>query len=410
MTVKMRGFREYTPLGAALKLILERVKKLPSETVAFDGAAGRVLAVDVFSKNNVPPFDRSAVDGFAVRASDTFGSRQTSPRKLEIAGETRAGVSPETRVSRGKAVKIMTGSPIPKGSDAVVMVEHTRTSGKILDVFSPVTPGKNVSAKGEDACAGEMILKEGKVLQPHDIGMLAAGGALRIKVLRKPTVCIVATGEELVKPGSKIPPANIIDSNSYSLAAAVVKSGGIPRFLGMIPDNPWGIEKAIRRSVRCDIVLVSGGSSVGEFDLVPAAISKLGRLVFHGVSIRPGGPTAFGVVRKKPVFSLAGFPTATLVAFHMLARPALLAMQGLPQDHGRRTIAARLAGAVSSTLGRADVARVKILKKKGEVWAEPVRITGSSMLSSMVSADGFFVVPENLEGLRKGETVEVELF
>ncbi len=410
MSVRMRGFKKYTPLNSALKIILSPARNLPSEPIVFHAAAGRVLAENIIAKNNVPSFDRSAVDGFAVRASDTFGASQTKALNFRIVGSARAGVPSKARVGRREAVKLMTGAPIPKGADAVVMVENTKSRGNTIDVLSPVTPGKNVSKRGEDVRAGEAVLRKGKFLQPHDIGMLASVGAERIKVFRKPEVAIITTGEELVEPGAKIPPAKIIDSNLYSLAAAVNKSGGDPHFMGRVRDDPKAIENAIKKSLRHDVVLVSGGSSVGEFDLVPDTISRMGRILFHGVSIRPGGPTAFGIVREKPVFSLAGFPVATLVAFHMLARPALLKMQGLKPDHGRRTLKAELTRDVSSTIGRTDVVRVKLRRAGARTLAEPVRITGSSILSTMTSADGFVLIPENSEGLRKGTSVEVELF
>jgi molybdenum cofactor synthesis domain-containing protein len=350
------------------------------------------------------------MDGFAVRASDTFGASPQRPVKLRVVGSLRAGAVPAVVVRGGEAVKVMTGAPLPKGSDAVVMVEHVRMLGKTVEVFSPVPPGTNVSRRGEDAHAGELVLKRGKVLQPHDVGMLASVGVTRIWVHRKPRVAIVTTGEELVAPGVKVPPGKITDSNTYSLAAAVEKAQGLPHTFGRIPDDWKAIEKIIRRSLRDDLVLISGGSSVGEFDLVPEVISKLGEVIFHGVSIRPGGPTAFGVVRGKPVFALAGFPVASLIAFHLLVRPALLTMQGLPLDHGRRTVVAELTRDVSSTLGRSEVVRVRVRKARGKTLAEPVRVTGSSILSSMTRADGFLIVPENLEGVRKGEPVEVELF
>jgi molybdenum cofactor synthesis domain-containing protein len=406
----MKGFREYTRLGKAQQLVLANVRKTEPEILPFQKSMGRVLFEDTVSGAHIPPFDRSAVDGFAVVASDTFGASPTRPARLKVTGAVRAGILPRVGLKKGQAVKVMTGAPLPKGADAVMMVEHTKTSGKILEVFYPITPGKNVSEMGEDVRAGETVLKAGKVLQPHDVGMLAAMHATRVNVFRRPRVAIVATGEELVKPGSKVPPAKIIDSNTYSLAAAVEKCGAVPHVLGVVPDDVKAIERAISRAVADDMVLVSGGSSVGEFDLVPDAISRMGILIFHGVSIRPGGPTAFGVVKKKPVFSLAGFPVATLVAFHFIARPALMFMQGLPPDHGLRMVQARLTKDVSSTLGRSDVVRVKLKKTKAGIDAEPIRVTGSSILSSMTGADGLVVIPENLEGMRKGETVEVELF
>jgi molybdenum cofactor synthesis domain-containing protein len=406
----MRGFARYTKFEDALKIVLSRVKCLSSEMVSFERALGRVLIDDVVSKIDVPPFDRSAVDGYAVRAADTFGATETKPRRLRVIGSISIGAPTRLRVRRGEAVKIMTGAPMPAGANAVVMVEHVSVKGKQLDVHVPLTPGKNVSARGEDVRAGEMVLKRGRSLRSQDIGMLASTGNLRVQVARKPRVAILATGSELRKPGAHLGPAKIVDINSYSLAASVVSCGGVPRCLGIVPDKPKPLYRALRGAVKYDAVLVSGGSSVGERDIVPDAIQEMGELLFHGVAIRPGGPTAFGVVEGKPAFALAGFPVASLVAFDMLVRPVLRAMQGLPADRGYPRVRARLARKISSTLGRADIVRVMLRSQRSGLIAEPIRITGSGILSSMTRADGFVVVPEDVEGLGEGASVEVELY
>lgn len=410
MSVRMRGFARYTRLDDALRVVLSRTKRLGSEVVAFDRALGRVLAEDVTSKFDVPPFDRSAVDGYAVRAAETFRASEREPIKLRIVGSVAIGLPAKLRVRKGEAVKIMTGSPLPKGADAVVMIEHTSERDKWLEVRTSLTPGKNVSARGEDVRVGEIVIKHGRKLRPQDIGMLVSSGNTRVHVARMPRVAIIATGDELEKPGKLLGPAKIVDINSYSLAAAVTDCGGLPNRLGIVLDKPELLRRVLRKAVKHDAVLVSAGSSVGEHDIVPSVISEMGELLLHGVAIRPGGPTGFGVVRGKPVFALAGFPVASLVAFHMLARPALRAMQGLPADRGFTRVKARLARKVSSTLGRADVVRVKLRSENGEFVAEPIRVTGSSVLSSMTRADGFVIVPEDCEGFDDEEAVEVELY
>ncbi|GAI55981.1 unnamed protein product, partial [marine sediment metagenome] len=230
----------------SLKLVLSRVKRLGSETVSFERALERVLVKDVVSKTDVPPFDRSAVDGYAVRAADTFGAAETKPRRLRVIGSIPIGAPTRLRVRRSEAAKIMTGAPMPACANAVVMVEHVSARGKQLDVHVPLTPGKNVSARGEDVRAGEVVLKRGQLLRPQDIGMLASTGNLRVQVARRPRVAILATGSELRKPGARLGPAKIADTNSYSLAAAVARCGGIPRRLGIVPDKP----KLLRRTLR----------------------------------------------------------------------------------------------------------------------------------------------------------------
>ncbi len=406
----MRGFTQYTRLSEARKTILSLACLLDSETISFKDALDRVLAEDVIAKVNVPPFDRSAVDGYATMAPDTFGASPQKPVNLRVVGSITIGFPTKLGIKRGEAIKIMTGAMMPKGADSVVMVENTKTTGNKLRVFAALPPDKNVSKMGEDVRTGDIILKRGQVLRPQDIGMLASTGNINIKVFRRPAVAIIATGGELREPGERLAPAKITNSNSYSIAAAVMKCGGVPKILSIVPDISIQIRSALKKASENDMILVTGGSSVGERDLVPDAIESEGKLLFHGVAIRPGGPTAFGTIREKPVFALAGFPVATLVAFNMLARPAILQMQGLPPDHGRLYVRAKLTRKVSSTLGRADVVRIKVRKERGRTFADPVATTGSSILSSMTTADGFIVVPEEVEGLEKGLQVKVELY
>jgi molybdenum cofactor synthesis domain-containing protein len=410
MSVRMRGFSRYIRLADALKIVFANVEQLEPEVVPFDRALGRVLAEDIVSEVDVPPFDRSAVDGYAVQAADTFGASEQKPVKLRVIGSVRIGVTSKLLVRKGEAIKIMTGAPIPKGADAVVMVEHVLARDKNIAVLAPVTPGKNVSARGEDVKAGEVVLERGRLIRPQDVGMLASVGKIRVRVSRRPKVAIFATGGELRRPGERLGRAEITDINSYSLAAAVESCGGLSQNLGIMPDRPELLKRALRKAIGYDMVLASGGSSVGEFDIMPDVIAELGELLFHGVAIRPGGPTAFGVVGRQPVFSLAGFPVSSLVAFDMLVRPALRKMQGLPADRGYPKVRAKLARKVSSTLGRADVVRVKVRVKEGELLADPIRVTGSGVLSSMTEADGFFIVPEDVEGFDGGDIVDVEIY
>jgi molybdenum cofactor synthesis domain-containing protein len=410
MSVRMHGFTRYARLADALKIVLSKARLLESEAVPFDRALGRVLAEDVVSELDVPPFDRSAVDGYAVRAADTFEASDLKPANLRIMGSVDIGVVSKLHVGKGVAIKIMTGTSLPKGSDAVVMVEHTRARGKNIAVSAPVTPGKNVSEKGEDVKTGEVVLGRGCQLRPQDVGTLASIGKTRVRVSRRPEVAILATGSELRKPGERLGRAEITDINSYSLAAAAERFGGLSHRLGIVPDKPEELKRALRKAINYDMVLASGGSSVGEHDIVPDIIAELGQLMFHGVAIRPGGPTAFGIIKSKPIFALPGFPVSSLIAFDMLVGPALRQMQGLPVGRGYPKVRARLARKVSSTLGRADIVRVNIRSKEGELLADPIRVTGSSVLSSMTKADGFVIVPEDVEGLDESKIVEVELY
>ncbi len=406
----MRGFARYTKLGDALKLVLSRVKPLSSEIVSFDQALGRVLSEDVISKTNVPPFNRSAVDGYAVRATDTFEASETKPKKLRVVGFAKIGVATKSCVRKGEAIKLMTGTPMPRGADAVVMVEHTKIEKKRIAVLVPLTLGKNVSAQGEDVRAGEVVLRRGQQLRPQDIGMLSSISHLKVLVFRRPKVAIIVTGSELRSPGTRLKPGQITDINRYSLSAGVKSCGGIANPFDITPDKPQAMRRTLQKALKNDVVLISGGSSVGEHDIAPDMVAELGELLFHGVALRPGGPTAFGVVRGKPVFCLAGFPVASLVAFDMLVRPAIWVMQGLPPDWGCLRVRAKLTRKVASSLGRADVVRVRVWSEADELLAEPIRITGSGILSSMTRADGFILVPGDMEGFGKGTVVEVELY
>ncbi|MFN4132951.1 MAG: gephyrin-like molybdotransferase Glp [Candidatus Hadarchaeales archaeon] len=407
MTVRGHGFSEYLPWKLALKIVLSSVHPLPPERVSLTDAVGRVLAEDVVAGRDVPPFDRSAVDGFAVIASDTFGASPAKPARLKMAGKVLVGSRPKLKVSRGNAVKIATGAPLPPGADAVVPLEQTKVAGKKVEIYAPITPGKNVSARGEDVKAGKKILEKGRIIRPHDVGLLAATGCSRLLAVKKPRVAIISTGKEIVDPTAELGPGELPDVNSFSLFAAVKEAGGIPKIVGRARDDLEELKFLIRRALGNDMVLVSGGTSVGERDFVPTAIAEVGEMLFHGVSLRPGGPAGFGLVDGKPVFSLPGFPVATLISFRLLARPAMNVMQGLPPEHGRGIIRTRIARDVPSSLGRADVVRVKI-NERG--LAEPVMSGGSGILSSMTKADGFIIIDERKEGLRKGEMVKVELF
>jgi len=408
--IRGRGFRSRISFDKAVESILSLLEPLPQENVGFHESVGRVLGEDVRAEVNVPPFDRAAVDGYAVLASDTFGATQSNPKKLKIVGHVRVGRSPFCRIKKGETIRVDTGAPIPKGADSVVMLENVVEERKCIYVLSPVTPGKNVSARGEDVRAGEIVLRRGRILMPHDVGLLGAMQCLRVCVYRRPQVSIISTGDELADPSAKRASASVIDSNSYSLAAAVEECGGVPYRVGIVPDDPKVLKERLARALRRDVVIISGGSAAGQKDMVPEVVGEMGNIIFHGVSMRPGGPSAFGIIGKKPVFCLAGFPAGALVAFDMLVRPALRKMQGLPANRGYPKIRARLSDKVASMLGRLDVVRVRVEKKGKEFLACPIRITGSSLLTSMTKADGFVVVPESIEGLEKGDEVDVELY
>jgi molybdopterin molybdotransferase len=287
------------------------------------------------------------------------------------------------------------------------MLEHTEVKGNLLYVLKPVAPGRNVSQRGEDVQRGKIIIKSGTRLRPQEIGMLAQLKKLRVRVYPRPTVAMIVTGDELVSPWST--ENKSIDTNSYMLGSALREVGGVLGFVKRVVDDERKIIRAIHKALNYDVVVITGGTSVGRRDFVPNCLRRLGKLIFHGVAVRPASPTAFGLIKGTPVFCLPGFPVAAFLAFHLFVKPALLKLQGLSPLHSKETVRAVLTTDVTSTLGRTDILRVKLRRAGGRFLAEPLRITGSGVLSSLVNADGIVLIPENIEGLAKGESVEVEL-
>ncbi|MHC1610825.1 MAG: molybdopterin molybdotransferase MoeA [Candidatus Methanospirareceae archaeon] len=404
----MKLFRRLIPLDEALATLSSYAEaRREIEEIRFEDALNRVLAEDVFSPMDIPPFDRAAMDGYAIRGEDSFGATPHNPVSLKI----RRGVE---EIGAGECVPIATGMPVPKGSNAVVMLEYTKERGEKLEIFKPVTPGKNVSFKGEDVKKGEAVLKAGKLLQAHDIGMLASVFKRTVKVYRRAKIGIISTGDELIDPA--VQPSErereqrqrkIADANSYVLAALIQKIA-VPYRIGIVSDDYEEIKNALRSSLEgdCDGILVSGGSSVGERDFLADAVEELGEVVFHGVAIRPGEPTGFGIVNNKPVFLLPGYPVAAISAFELLVRPFLYGMHGLVKEERRRILGVA-SKKIPSAVGRTDFVRVKLFRTEDGYYAEPVRVSGSGILSSMTSSDGFVVIGENKEGVAEGEQVEI---
>ena len=410
MDRRVYGFSKKISVDDALKIILKEAK--PSEEViSLEESLERVLFEDVVSKVDIPPFDRSAMDGFAIKGKDSFGASLATPISLKIVAESKIGKLPEVTVGDNEAVRIMTGAKIPEGADAVVMVEYTKESNGDLDILVPSSPGKNVSLKGEDVKKGETVLNRGRLIKPHDIGILAAIGKSKICVFRKPKVAILSTGDELVDVGEDLQnlPAKIIDVNSYTLSA-MVSSLGVPHRVGIVKDNPKKLKEAIKNSLNCDLILASGGSSVGKKDFLPDVVKEMGKLLFHGVSLRPGQPTGFGVIDGTPIFILPGSPVAAMVALELFVKAFLQKIQGMEVCSTYPQIKATLKRKVTSEIGRRDFVRVKLEKSDSGLFADPLSSSGSGIISSMVNADGFVIVPESMEGIEKGEETPVNAY
>jgi molybdopterin molybdotransferase len=408
--VRTKGFHKRTPVDRALSILLREVKPLGTERVHLADALGRVLARKVVAPHDSPPFNRAAMDGYALKGENTFGASQTNPIYFKLTGKVLTGKTLDLRIHEFEAARIMTGAPMPEGSNAVAMFEYVKEIGEEIEVLKPVTPGKNVSLKGEDVKKGDVLLRKGRKIKPQDIAITAGMGISKLTVYRQPTVAIIATGDELREPGSKLGSSEIYDANSYSMHALIKRISGLPRMQGIVRDDYEELKGAVRKALSADVVLISGATSVGEKDFVPKAIAELGEVLVHGIAMRPGEPTGFGVVDGKLVFMLPGYPVAAIFAYETFVRAALEKMQGLQTSRKYLRITGQLKRKIASEIGRRDYVRVKLDLNGEQPMVEPIRTSGSGIISSLVRADGFVVVPENTEGLEQGTIVEVNVF
>ncbi|MCG8400739.1 MAG: molybdopterin molybdotransferase MoeA [Firmicutes bacterium] len=384
----------------------------PVERVPLLEALGRRLGKDIGAPDDVPGFDRSTMDGFAVRAGDTFGASDSLPAYLDVGGEVFVGREPAGGLSAGQAWRIPTGGMLPPGADAVVMVEHTEElDHRTIGVNKPVAPGDHVVRAGEDITAGTTLLALGHVIRPQDLGLLSAAGATEVSVTGRPKVGIVSTGDEVVEPALKPGPGQVRDVNSYVLYGQALAYGARPEIRGIVRDDFDLLLNVLRRAVaECDLVLLSGGSSVGTGDVASKALDTLGPpgVLFHGISIKPGKPTVGAVVRGKPVFGLPGHPVSAMVVFELLVAP-LLKYGGYMEDFLEFSVKARLKRNMRSAPGREDYIRVRLGLENGEFVADPV-LGKSGIINTMVRAGGLARIPAGKEGVEAGEYVGVKLF
>jgi molybdopterin molybdotransferase len=404
---RLKGFQKLTLIDEALQKWLDilQIKKPREAIVPLGEALNRVLAADLVAEEDLPRFDKSAVDGYALKAEDTTGATQFKPVKFQITEAEEVGVK--------QARQIWTGNPLPKGANAVVMIEHTKKSDEKLEVSMQLATGGNVSKKGEDVKKGEKILEAGIRLNPYHIALLAAMGKNTVKVAEKPRVAILATGNELAEAGSKPVGNQIFDSNRVMLTAMCRELGAELLDLGIAKDDLAEIGEKLKIGLRsCDAVITSGGTSVGGLDLVPDVVNNSGKpgVVVHGVALRPAMPTAVAAVDGKPVMILSGNPVAAVIGFEVFGRPLICRMLGMKDAEPRPTVNAFMTRKVAAALGRRTFVRVRVTRRNGEFQAEPVSARGSGSISTMTRGNGFVVVPENREGVAEGEVVEVCLF
>jgi molybdopterin molybdotransferase len=373
--------------------------------VPLNEALNRVLAEDIVAKEDLPRFDKSAVDGYALRAEDTAGASQFKPVTFSL--------TESDTINSKQAKQIWTGNPIPKGADAVVMIENTKRNDGKLEVWVQLATGGNVSKKGEDVKKGETVVKAGTRLKPYHLALLSALGNSEAKVVEKPRIGILATGNELAEAGSKPSENQIFESNRIMLSAMCRELGAEPVDLGIAKDDLAEIAEKLKIGLRkCDAVITSGGTSVGGLDLVPDAVKNSGKpgVIVHGIALRPAMPTALAALDEKPLMILSGNPVAAIIGFEVFARPLICKMLGMKQAEPRPTVNAVMTRKVATALGRKTFVRVRVTQKNGEFRAEPVSARGSGAISTMTRGNGFVIVPENREGVTEGERVTVHLF
>ena len=388
-------------------------RPIPSEWRKLADALGAALAEDITAPIDVPPFDRSNVDGFAVRSTDLSAAGEGAAVRLALNSETiHCGTAPTLQVTTGTATPIATGGPLPRGADAVVMVEHTQPSGfDAIDVRRAVSPGQFVSYAGSDIARGEALLHAGTIIGSREIGMLAACGIAEVKVARKPRIAVISTGDELVQPGEALAPAAIYDTNGAIVAAAINENGGEAIFLGAIPDDEARLEAAMRRALAdTDMLVLSGGTSKGAGDLSHRIIGRLGApgIIAHGVALKPGKPLCLAVCDGKPVVILPGFPTSAMFTFHDMIVPVLRKMAGLPPRSDAK-VSATVPVRVASELGRTEFVMVSLVEGKNGLIAYPSG-KGSGAITSFAQADGFLRIDALADQMPAGTNAEVTLF
>lgn len=375
-----------------------------TETVYLYDAPGRVLAGDVVATLSIPPFNRAAMDGYAVKSSDTFNSSQRNPQVLTVIGELHAGETPDKKVIKGQCLQIATGAVMPAGADAVVMVEDTEAIENRVKIFKAAYPKANVAETGEDIEKGATILRHGSLLDAGKVGVLASQGRNNVTVYQKPEVAILPSGEEVVAVGRELKPGQVYDINSHTIASVVKANGGIPVIFGIAPDETAQLKTMIAAALKSDLVVISGGSSVGERDLLTGVLKEMGEVLFHGIQVKPGKPTIFARIQDKPLMGMPGYPTSCLINTYLFILPALRKMAHLPPRRGQ-TIEARLARRVPGSVGRRQFLTVSI---EGDE-ATPV-FKESGAITSVAEADGYIEIAENIDLLEKGQPVTVTLF
>jgi molybdopterin molybdotransferase len=400
----VKPFKHLLSREVAIEIIMETIQPVErTEAVSITQAAGRVLAENALAGFNVPPFDRASMDGYAVRAEDTYGASTFDPKRLSLVHVQHAGELYDGEVGSGECVQIATGSPIPQGADAVVMVEYTRLDGGEVEIQRPAYPGANISPIGEDIKAGDAVLLLGTPLTPARLGVLAALNMETVDVYVQPSVAVFSTGPEVKPLGTALEPGQIYDINSYTLSSMAARNGCTPSVREIVPDERGAMESAVLEASRHDVGVFSGGSSVGARDIFADVVEDLGEVLFHGLQVKPGKPTLFGVVEGTPIFGMPGYPTSCLSNAYIFLAPALRKLARLPPREPR-VVRARMGSRIVSSSGREQFLTVRL-----EDGVAHTVYKKSGAITSMADADGYVILPVNLDVIEEGEEVEVTL-
>ncbi len=402
-------FLTSTTPAHALGLIMSfPLGPLREEEVSLEQATARVLAADITAREDIPPFPRSLVDGYAVRAKDTYGAREGTPALIQVRGEVLVGEAAEKQVNDGEAFYVATGAMIPDGADGAVMVEYTRQAGDAVEVTRTVRRGENICFRGEDVRKGQVVLEKGRVISPFDLGVLAALGVSRIPVYERPVCGLASSGNEIV-PADEVPgPGKVRDINTHTVSSLTKGQGCIVRFAGIAKDTVDDIIEKLSALRECDAMLLSGGSSKGQSDFMTTAVERLGgRVLFHGLNIKPGKPTIFATLWGKPVFGLPGHPVSCAMVVLRFVQPLLARLRGEGRPLPPRTVCGRLTTNIPSAYGIEEYVRVSVEKREGTAPLVTPIFAKSSVISTLSKADGYVVVQEGQEGLETGVEVEV---
>jgi molybdopterin molybdotransferase len=408
----------------ALQKILDAISPLEAETAPIMDTLGQVLAEDIISEIIVPPLDNSAMDGYAVRSEDTLGASRNTPKTLKVIDTVIAGGISAKEVKSGTAIRIMTGAPVPNGADSIVQFENTddvknkdpslNQTPEQVNIFASVVPGQNIRHSGEDVAKGKTVLKKGTIMRPAEIGLMASIGRSYIKVIRRPVVAITSTGNELTELDKPLTPGKIYDSNSYSIASLVNRYRCIPKMLGIARDNEKDLLKKLKQAQDADMLLTTGGVSMGDYDMVKDILARDGEMVFWKVRVKPGKPLAFGKIKGKdkngkpksiPHLGLPGNVASCMVSFELFVRPALLKMMG-KRNLDKPTVSAIIENTVKNNAGRRIYDRAIIEKRNGHYYARLTGPQSSGMITSMSLANGLVIIPEENGGVKKGDTVQ----